>query len=58
LKFQFVSKDDQLLSGEVEMDKAILEEKGKTVEEKDQRIKFLYLEFLREMEKLKLKYIG
>jgi len=40
------------------MDKAILEEKGKTVEEKDQRIKFLYLEFLREMEKLKLKYIG
>jgi hypothetical protein len=55
LKFQFVSKDDQLLSGEVEMDKAILEEKGKTVEEKDQRIKFLHFEFLREMEKSKLR---
>jgi len=37
------------------MDKAILEEKGKTVEEKDKRIKFLYFEFLREMEKSKLR---
>jgi transposase len=30
---KFVSKDDQLLSGEVEVDKAILDEKGKAVEE-------------------------
>jgi hypothetical protein len=35
--------------------KAILEEKGKVVEEEEQRIKFLCLEFLREMEKLKLR---
>jgi hypothetical protein len=33
--------------------KAILEEKGKVVEA--QRVKFRYLEFLKEMEKLKLR---
>jgi hypothetical protein len=35
--------------------KAILEEKGKVAEGEAQRVKFRYLEFLKEMEKLKLR---
>jgi hypothetical protein len=53
--YKFVSKDDQILSGEVEMDERFLEEKGKVIEEEEQRIKFLCLEFLKEMEKSKLR---
>jgi hypothetical protein len=35
--------------------KATLEEKGKAIEEEEQRIKFPYLELLKEMEKLRLR---